>query len=232
MKKIGLIGGMSWESTERYYRAINEAVKTQLGGHHSARLLLESVNFQQIKDWQFGGDWPACANALADCARNLERGGADLLLICTNTMHKVADEVQAAVSIPLVHLADATARAIINDGVNTVAFLGTQFSMEQPFYIERLRQSFGLDVLIPNAPARARIHQVIYEELCLGKVTEGARHDYLATIEDLRLQGAQAVILGCTEIAMLIQPEHTSLPLYDTTEIHALEAVRLALESP
>ncbi|UTA47197.1 aspartate/glutamate racemase family protein [Simiduia sp. 21SJ11W-1] len=231
MKKIGLIGGMSWESTERYYRAINEDVKARLGAHHSARLVLESVDFQRIKDWQFDGNWAACGTHLAQCAQNLERAGADMVLICTNTMHKVADEVQAAIGIPLVHLADATARAVLADGISRVAFLGTRFAMEQPFYIERLASYYKLQVWVPELPARERIHQVIYDELCLGVINEQSREEFLKILAQASQAGAEAAILGCTEIAMLVGPQHTPMRLYDTTAIHAREAVRLALES-
>ncbi|MBB3167331.1 aspartate/glutamate racemase family protein [Simiduia aestuariiviva] len=230
MKKIGLIGGMSWESTERYYRALNTAVKAQLGQHHSARILLDSLDFQPIKDWQFNGNWQACAETLAASAKNLQRGGADMVLICTNTMHKVAAEVAAAVDIPLVHLADATARALVNDGHRTVGFLGTQFSMEDDFYVGRLREQFNLKVLLPNAQDRALVHRVIYDELCLGTIEDASRQAFVRIMGNLHDQGATAIVEGCTEIAMLVEPRHVHIPLYDTTDIHVREAVRLAID--
>lgn len=229
MKKIGLIGGMSWESTELYYREINEAVKHRLGGHHSAKLVLESVDFHRVMEMQHAGDWQGTAEVLIECAKNLELSGADFLLICTNTMHKVAPEVIAAVNIPLLHLADATAERIVADGYKTVGFLGTKFSMEDNFYVGRLKEKYGLDVITPNKADRALVHQIIYNELCLGKVDDNSRLEFLRIINDLALSGAQCVIEGCTEIVLLVNQSHTDIKLYDTTAIHADMAVNLAL---
>lgn len=229
MKKIGLIGGMSWESTELYYRAINLEVKKQLGGHHSACLVMESVDFQIIKDMQFSGDWDGTAEALSECARNLEQAGADFFLIGTNTMHKVAEQVQAAVDIPLLHLADATAERILKAKYKKVGFLGTKFSMEEDFYTGRLRDKYGLDVLTPNAADQELVHHVIYNELCLGKVQSASRAEYLRIMQSLKEQGAECIIEGCTEIVLLVDQNHTTIPLFDTTTIHAEEAVRFAL---
>ncbi len=229
MKTIGLLGGMSWESSLEYYRLINEGVKARLGGLHSARCLLWSFDFAEIEALQMAGDWDGAARAMAAAAQSLERGGAEGIVICTNTMHRLAPEVEAAVSIPLLHIADATARHILNDGCKTVGLLGTRFTMEQDFYRGRLESRFGLRVLTPDAPDRATIHEVIYQELCLGDVRENSRRAYLRIIDDLAGRGAEAVILGCTEITLLVQPEHTTVPLYDTTRLHALAAVEWAL---
>lgn len=229
MKKIGLIGGMSWESTELYYRKINEAVKQRLGGHHSAKLVLESVDFHGVMEMQHAGDWQGTADVLIDCAQNIERAGADFLLICTNTMHKVAPEVIAAVDIPLLHLADATAERIISDGLKKVGFLGTKFSMEDDFYIGRLKEQYGLDVITPSKTEREFVHNVIYQELCLGKVEDNSRVEFLKIMKSLTEQGAQGIIEGCTEIVLLVNQSHTNIKLYDTTAIHADMAVDLAL---
>jgi aspartate racemase len=229
LKTIGLLGGMSWESSLEYYRLINEGVKARLGGLHSARCLLWSFDFAEIEALQMAGDWDGAARAMAAAAQSLERGGAEGIVICTNTMHRLAPEVEAAVSIPLLHIADATARHILNDGRRIVGLLGTRFTMEQDFYRGRLESRFGLRVLTPDAPDRATIHEVIYQELCLGDVRENSRRAYLRIIDDLAGRGAEAVILGCTEITLLVQPEHTTVPLYDTTRLHALAAVEWAL---
>jgi aspartate racemase len=216
MKTIGLLGGMSWESTELYYRLINEETKRALGGLHSAPIAMVSVDFQAIEELQHRGD----------C--RVEAAGADFLLICTNTMHKVADEVQAAIGIPLLHLADATAARIREAGLETVGLLGTRFTMEQDFYKGRLERH-GLRVLVPGEDEREIVHRVIYDELCLGDVRASSRAQYLRIIEQLHAAGAQGVIEGCTEIVMLVRQEHTSVPLFDTTAIHAQEAVAEAL---
>jgi len=229
MKKIGLIGGMSWESTELYYRHINTEIKSLLGGHHSAELVLESVNFEVIKHLQHDGDWQAAAKILSRCAQNLENSGAAFILICTNTMHKVADAVAESVSIPVVHLADTTAKKIVEAGYSHVGFLGTKFSMEDDFYTGRLKEHFGLTVSIPNEADRNFVHQVIYDELCLGVVSEGSRSEYLRIMQGLSDAGAQCVIEGCTEIVMLVNQTHTHIPLFDTTMIHAQEAAKLAV---
>ena len=228
MKTIGLLGGMSWESSQSYYRLLNEGIKSRLGGLHSARVILYSVDFAEIEALQHQGDWESTANILAEAARSTEAAGADFLMIGTNTMHKVAPEIAEAIKIPLLHIADATAQALQNDGVSRVGLLGTRFTMEQAFYRSRLEQA-GIEVLVPNEAERNDIHRIIYEELCQGQVLPDSRDNYLATVDSLAHQGAQAVILGCTEIGLLVRPSDTSVPLYDTTEIHADAAVRLAL---
>lgn len=229
MKTIGMIGGMSWESTQTYYRLINQHVKQALGGLHSARVVLYSVDFAEIERLQHQGDWEATARILASAAQALQAAGADFLIICTNTMHKVADQVSSAVDIPLLHIADATAATLERDGITRVGLLGTRFTMEQAFYRERL-EAQGVEVLIPDDQARERVHRVIYEELCLGHIDADSRRDYHAIIAGLAARGAQGVILGCTEIGLLIQQADTSTPIYDTTELHAGEAVKVALE--
>lgn len=229
MKCIGLLGGMSWESTVSYYQALNRGVKARLGGLHSARVLLSSVDFAEIERLQHAGDWPATARLLAEAARNVQAGGADFLLIGTNTMHKVAPEIEAAIDIPLLHIADATAHQLLVDGVKKVGLLGTRFTMEQDFYKGRLQTRFGLEVLVPPEAQRERVHRIIYDELCLGQIREPSRAEYLTIIEGLAAAGAEAVILGCTEIALLVGEAKAAVPLYDTTAIHAEAAVTLAL---
>lgn len=229
MKCIGLLGGMSWESTVSYYQALNRGVRAQLGGLHSARVLLNSVDFAVIERLQHAGDWPATARLLAAEARKLQDGGADFLLIGTNTMHKVAPEIEAAIDIPLLHIADATATKLRADGITRVGLLGTRFTMEQDFYKGRLQERFGLAVLVPDEAGRERVHRIIYDELCLGEVRESSRAEYLAIIAGLAAAGAEAVILGCTEIALLVGDARAAVPLYDTTAIHAEAAVALAL---
>ncbi|ELS8947007.1 aspartate/glutamate racemase family protein [Vibrio fluvialis] len=229
MKTIGMIGGMSWESTLSYYKAINEGVKAALGGLNSAQICLYSVNFEPIEKLQREGKWDETAQLLAQAAKSVEAGGADFLLICTNTMHKVAPEIEAQISIPILHIADATAKQLQQDGIKRVGLLGTRFTMEQVFYKGRLQQQFGIDVLIPDAEQRQQVHRVIYEELCMGTIRPESRAQYVEIVEDLHRRGAQAVILGCTEIALLIQQHDTDVPLYDTTKIHAEQAVQLAL---
>ncbi|HHQ4709268.1 TPA: aspartate/glutamate racemase family protein [Aeromonas veronii] len=231
MKCIGLLGGMSWESTVSYYQALNRGVRAQLGGLHSARVLLNSVDFAAIERLQHAGDWPATARLLAAEARKLQDGGADFLLIGTNTMHKVAPEIEAAIDIPLLHIADATAAKLQADGITRVGLLGTRFTMEQDFYKGRLQERFGLAVLVPDEAGRERVHRIIYDELCLGEICESSRAEYLAIIEGLAAAGAEAVILGCTEIALLVGDARAAAPLYDTTAIHAEAAVALALAS-
>ncbi|MCE7587934.1 aspartate/glutamate racemase family protein [Vibrio fluvialis] len=230
MKTIGMIGGMSWESTLSYYKAINEGVKAALGGLNSAQICLYSVNFEPIEKLQHEGKWDETAQLLAQAAKSVEAGGADFLLICTNTMHKVAPEIEAQISIPILHIADATAKQLQQDGIERVGLLGTRFTMEQEFYKGRLQQQFGIDVLIPDAEQRQQVHRVIYEELCLGTIRPESRAQYVEIVEDLHRRGAQAVILGCTEIALLIQQHDTDVPLYDTTKIHAEQAVQLAFK--
>ncbi|HHQ4748782.1 TPA: aspartate/glutamate racemase family protein [Aeromonas veronii] len=229
MKCIGLLGGMSWESTVSYYQALNRGVRAKLGGLHSARVLLNSVDFAVIERLQHAGDWPATARLLAAEARKLQDGGADFLLIGTNTMHKVAPEIEAAIDIPLLHIADATAAKLQADGITRVGLLGTRFTMEQDFYKGRLQEKFGLDVLVPDEAGRERVHRIIYDELCLGEIRESSRAEYLAIIAGLAAAGAEAVILGCTEIALLVGDARAAVPLYDTTAIHAEAAVARAL---
>ncbi|QWL64061.1 aspartate/glutamate racemase family protein [Aeromonas jandaei] len=231
MKCIGLLGGMSWESTVSYYQALNRGVRAKLGGLHSARVLLNSVDFAEIERLQHAGDWPATARLLAAEARKLQDGGADFLLIGTNTMHKVAPEIEAAIDIPLLHIADATARRLQADGIQRVGLLGTRFTMEQDFYKGRLQTHFGLEVLVPAEAERERVHRIIYDELCLGEIRDASRAEYLAIIAGLAAAGAEAVILGCTEIALLVGEAQAAVPLYDTTAIHAEAAVTQALTS-
>ena len=230
MKTIGLIGGMSWESTVPYYRQINEAVKAQLGGLHSARVVLYSVDFHDIEVLQRAGDWEGAGQILVDAAKSLEAAGADFLVVCTNTMHKVAPAIEASVSIPLLHIADATAAAISSAGHSVVGLLGTRFTMEQAFYRDRLSERHGLQVVVPDAEDRAIIHRIIYEELCLGVVRAESRLEYRRIMNELARQGAQAIILGCTEITLLVGAEDSALPLFDTTAIHARAAAGRALE--
>jgi len=229
MKTIGLIGGMSWESTVPYYQQINETVKQQLGGLHSAKIILYSVDFHEIERLQLDGDWQTAGAILANVARALERAGADFLVLCTNTMHKVASEIEAAVHIPLFHISDPTAQEITQAGFSTVGLLGTRFTMEQDFYKERLRARHGLQVIIPTLEDRNVVHRIIYEELCLGKVNEDSRAEYRRVMTQLVEQGAQAIILGCTEISLLVGPLDSSVPLFDTTAIHAHHAALRAL---
>ena len=230
MKTIGLLGGMSWESTEHYYRLINEATREALGGLHSAPIAMVSVDFQELEEMQHAGNWEAIARILAGKAVQVEAAGAELLLICTNTMHLVADEISAAVGIPLLHIADATASVAKEAGVKSVGLLGTKFTMEKDFYRGRLSQH-GLDVLVPSQADRDIVHRVIYEELCLGQVRDDSRAEYLRIIDDLCQRGAEAVIEGCTEIGLLVKQEHTDVPLFDTTTIHARQAVVEALHT-
>ncbi len=229
MKTIGLLGGMSWESTELYYRLINEGVKAKLGGLHSAKIAMVSVDFQEIETMQHAGDWEGAGRVLAQSAQQIEAAGADFLLICTNTMHKVAPQVEAAIKIPLLHLADATAERIKAAGHQTIGLLGTAFTMEQDFYKGRLVDKHGLDVLVPNEADRAIVHRIIYEELVLGIIKEESRREYLRIMGKLRSGGAEAIIEGCTEIVLLVQQHHTDIPLFDTTTIHAEEAVKRAI---
>ncbi|MDP6038983.1 MAG: aspartate/glutamate racemase family protein [Candidatus Latescibacteria bacterium] len=229
MKTIGLIGGMSWESSVTYYRLINEGVKARLGGLHSAQLCLFSVDFEEIERLQHEGEWDRAAVIVTDAAKRVEAAGADFLLLCTNTMHKVAGQIEAGISIPLLHIVDATAKRIQGQGLSKVGLLGTKFTMEDAFYKGRLCEQHGIDVLIPDADARDFVHKVIYDELCLGKIEEDSRKEFVQIIEKLGEEGAEAVILGCTEIALLVGREHTPVLLFDTTEIHAEEAVEMAL---
>jgi aspartate racemase len=229
MKTIGLLGGMSWESTVDYYRMINQGVKQALGGLNSAKIVLYSVNFESIEKMQRAGDWHGAASLLIDAAKNIQVAGADCLLICTNTMHKVAPQVEAAIDIPLLHIADATAMVLVHEKIRTVGLLGTAFTMEQDFYKGRLIEQFGLSVLTPSEDNRRVIHNIIYEELCLGCCLPSSQSKYLQIVDELAEQGAQAVILGCTEIGMLIKQSNTNIKLLDTTQIHAQKAVEFAL---
>jgi len=229
VKVIGLIGGMSWESTVPYYRIVNETVKQRLGGLHSARVVLYSVDFDEIERLQHSDQWTVAGERLAYVARAVERAGADCVVLCTNTMHKVVPQIEAAVRIPLLHIADATAAEIKSAKVSTVGLLGTRFTMEQDFYKDRLQRDHGLRVVIPNADDRAIVHRVIYEELCLGNVVDASRGEYRRVMDDLVRQGAQAIILGCTEITLLVQPSDSAVPLFDTTSIHARKAAEWAL---
>lgn len=230
MKTIGLIGGMSWESSLEYYRIINQAVKARLGGLHSARCLLLSVDFTEIEALQRRGDWEEAARLLADAGISLQRGGADFLVLCTNTMHRVAEAIQAAVHIPLLHIADATAARVVAAGIRTVGLLGTRFTMEEDFYTGRLRQQCGLQVILPDAPGRHIVHRVIYEELVIGEIRQASRVQFTEIIQAMAAQGAEGVILGCTEIGLLVQAEDSPVPLFDTTRIHAEAAVDFALQ--
>lgn len=229
MKRIGLLGGMSWESSAQYYRLINELVHERLGGLHSADCLLRSVDFAAIERLQHEGDWAQAADELAGAARGLVAGGAELIVLCTNTMHKVADAIVEAVEVPFVHIADATAVAIKAQGLSRVGLLATAYTMEQDFYLGRLRERHGLEVLVPGERDRRLVHDVIYDELCLGVVSEHSRAEYRRVMRDLVGAGAQGVVLGCTEIGLLVGPDDASVPVFDTTRLHAERAVDLAL---
>lgn len=231
-KVIGLIGGMSWESSAEYYRIVNERVRDRLGGLHSARCLMWSFDFAEIEALQHAGRWDDATALMIDAARRLERGGADFVVICTNTMHRMADQVQAAIGLPLLHIADPTAERIRAAGLRRVGLLGTAFTMEQDFYKGRLVRKHGLEVLVPDDADRATVHRVIYDELVQGRVEEASRQAYRGVIARLVERGAEAVILGCTEIMLLVGPEDSPVPLYDTTAIHAEAAVELALSIP
>lgn len=229
MKTIGLIGGMSWESTVTYYQILNETVKQQLGGLHSAKILLYSVDFAQIEEFQARGQWEESAEVLARAAENLEKAGADFLLICTNTMHKVAPQVRQRISIPLLHIAEATAEALKEAGITKVGLLGTKYTMTQDFYKAKIQEA-GIGVVIPDAAGVELVNRVIYEELCLGIVREESRKQFSAVIETLKERGAQGVILGCTEIGLLVSQADSVLPVFDTTYIHAEKAAMYALK--
>ena len=231
MKTIGLLGGMSWESSAQYYRIINQSIKQALGGLHSAQCLLYSVDFAEIETLQMRGAWSEAAKLLSDAAQRLERGGADFVVLCTNTMHKVAPEIQAAIQIPLMHIADPTAEAVQRRGIRTIGLLGTRFTMEQAFYKGRLTQQHGLHVLVPSADDQAIVHRIIYDELCLGQMLTESRHAYQAIMERLVSAGAEGIILGCTEISLLVKAEDSRVPLFDTTELHAQAAVEYAIHN-
>ena len=229
MKTIGLIGGMSWESSAEYYRIINEEVKAKLGGLHSAEILMYSVDFEEIEKLQHAGKWEELTQVMIRAAQRLEKGGAEFVLICTNTMHKMAEEVQSNISIPLVHIADATAQQIKEKGLKKIGLLGTNFTMEEDFYKGRLTDKHGLDIIVPDAEDRQTVHDIIYQELCLGNINDSSREKYKTIIAKLIAKGAEAVILGCTEIPLLVQPEDVDTILLDTTRIHAESAVIHAL---
>jgi len=230
MKTIGLLGGMSWESTASYYAALNEGVNDLLGGLHSAKIVLHSVDFDEIEKLQHAGDWDKTGEILAQAARGVQSAGADCLLICTNTMHKVAETVEGAIDIPLIHIADATAAVLKEDGIKRVGLLGTKFTMEQDFYKGRLHDKFGLDVVVPDDTQQKWVHDVIYNELCQGVIQEDSRELYLNVMDELIDEGVEAIILGCTEIALLVEQDHTDVRLYDTTQIHADAALEFALK--
>ncbi|MHA4867285.1 aspartate/glutamate racemase family protein [Duganella sp. PWIR1] len=229
MKTIGLIGGMSWESTVPYYRQVNETIKEELGGLHSAKVVLVSVDFHEVERLQHAGDWDAAGVMMADAARALQAAGADFVVLCTNTMHKVAPAIEAAVRIPLFHIADPTATEIKRAGLRKIGLLGTRFTMEQAFYKDRLRELHGLDVIVPEQADRDTVHRIIYDELCLGRIVDGSREEYRRIIAGLVEQGAQAIILGCTEISLLVNQQDSAVPLFDTTAIHARSAALWAL---
>ncbi|WP_444891093.1 aspartate/glutamate racemase family protein [Microbulbifer sp. DLAB2-AA] len=231
VRKVGLIGGMSWESTQLYYRLINQGVNRCLGGLHSAEIILYSVDFYKVEKLQRSGNWDEAGYLLAQAAKALEAAGADCILICTNTMHKVADQVTASVGIPLLHIADAVAEVLLRDKVNKVGLLGTAFTMEQDFYRKYLQEKYGINLIVPTAADREIVHRVIYEELCKGKVEVASKQQYLRIIHSLSAQGADGVILGCTEIGMLVSQEDVTIPLLDTTQIHANKAVEFSLNA-
>ena len=229
MKRIGLLGGMSWESSSEYYRLVNEATRARLGGLHSADCLLRSVDFTDIEALQREGRWDEAGARLAAEAAGLAAAGAELLVLCTNTMHKVADAVTDAVDVPFVHIADTTAEAVLARGLHTVGLLATAYTMEQDFYVGRLRDRHGLEVLVPDEADRQIVHRVIYEELCVGVIADGSRDQYRRIMAGLAERGAEAILLGCTEIDLLVGPEDSPVPVFDTTRLHAERAVDLAL---
>ena len=229
MKTIGLIGGLSWESSVEYYRIINQETQRRLGGLHSADCVMVSFDFAEIESLQAAGEWDAATQCMVAAAEKLARAGADCIVICSNTMHRMAADIEAAVDLPLIHIADATARPILEASIKTVGLLGTRFTMEQNFYRGRMIEKFGLEVLIPDAAGRDIVHRIIYDELVRGEIKAESRQLYQTVIADLKAKGAEAVILGCTEIGLLIKPEDSPLPSYDTTVLHALAAVDWAL---
>jgi len=230
MKTIGMIGGMSWESSLEYYRIMNQAVKEKLGGFHSAPCILYSVDFDDVEKLQHQGDWKSLTRLMIEAAQRVKKAGADFLVICTNTMHKMADEVQRAIQIPLLHIADVTAEAVKTNGQSRVGLLGTKFTMEQDFYKGRLQEIHGIDVLIPEDKERQVIHDILYNELCLGEIKELSKGKFQSIIQNLVQRGAQGVILGCTEIPLIVSQEDYEIPLYDTTALHAKAAVDFALQ--
>ena len=229
MKTIGLIGGMSWESTSEYYRIINEEIKERLGGLHSAKCLINSVDFEEIERCQSSGDWDGAGEILGNAAYSLQKGGADFIIICTNTMHKVVEKIKEKIDIPVLHIADATAKEIKRKDIQKVGLLGTKYTMEQDFYKSRIEEH-DIKVIVPSGINREKLNELIYTELCLGKIVVQSREYYKRVIEELVQEGAQGIILGCTEIGLLIKQENVSVPIFDTTHIHAIEAVKVALD--
>ncbi|CQJ65376.1 resistance protein [Yersinia intermedia] len=229
MKILGLIGGMSWESTIPYYRMINQQVKEQLGGLHSAKIILYSVDFHEIEQLQAKGDWETAAQLLSDAAVSLKNAGADVIVVCTNTMHKVADDIEAASGLSLLHIADATAAQIKQQGINKIGLLGTRYTMEQDFYRGRLTEKHGIEVITPDSIDRESVNRIIYEELCLGVISETSRQEYRRIMGKLEQQGVQGIIFGCTEITLLVNAQDASVPVFDTTAIHACAAAEYAL---
>lgn len=229
MKTIGLIGGMSWESTSEYYRIINEEIKERLGGLHSAKCLINSVDFEEIERCQSSGDWDGAGEILGNAAYSLQKGGADFIIICTNTMHKVVGKIKAKIDIPVLHIADATAKEIKRKDIQKVGLLGTKYTMEQDFYKSRIEEH-DIKIIVPSGTNREKVNEVIYTELCLGKIVVQSREYYKRVIEELVQEGAQGIILGCTEIGLLIKQENVSVPIFDTNHIHAIEAVKVALD--
>ena len=230
MKTMGLIGGMSWESSLEYYRIINETTKARLGGFHSAKCILYSVDFDEVEKLQHQGDWAKLTGLMTDVAQRLESAGADFVIICTNTMHKMADEVQGAIRIPVLHIVDVTAEAIKAKGQQRVGLLGTKFTMEQDFYKGRLWDKHGLEVLIPSEDERQAVHDILYTELCMGEIKNLSKEKFRSVIQNLVDRGAQGVILGCTEIPLIVSQDDYTIPVYDTTTLHAQAAVDLALQ--
>ncbi|WP_186379319.1 aspartate/glutamate racemase family protein [Yersinia massiliensis] len=230
MKILGLIGGMSWESTIPYYRMINQQVKEQLGGLHSAKIVLYSVDFHEIEQLQAKGDWQTAAQVLSDAAVSLKRAGAEVVVVCTNTMHKVADDIEAASGLPLLHIADTTAAQIKHQGIRKIGLLGTRYTMEQDFYRGRLTEKHDIEVITPDSADREIINRIIYEELCLGVINEHSRQEYRRIIKTLEQKGAQGIIFGCTEITLLVNAQDATVPVFDTTAIHAKAAAEYALE--
>jgi len=230
MKTIGLIGGMSWESSAEYYRILNEMVRERLGGHHSAKIVLHSFDFAELERYQHEGNWEDAGRILVETAGRLEQGGAEIILICANTMHKLYGEVQEAVRVPVLHIVDAVAEAIKDRELSTVGLLGTRFTMEDEFYRKRLRDIHGIETIVPDQEDRERVHRIIYDELCHGVLKEGSKQEYLRIIQNIGGRGGEGVILGCTEIPLLVKQDDSSMPLFDTTMIHAQAALELALQ--
>lgn len=230
MKTIGLLGGMSWESTLIYYQLLNQLIKAKFGGLHSAKIILHSVNFHEIEQMMRIDDWDGIGNHLATAAKGLETAGADMILLCTNTIHKIAPKIEAAISIPFLHIADATAHEIKRSRLDTVGLLGTKFTMEEPFLIDRFRRN-GIDILTPNPDHRETVHRVIFNELCLGKITMEAKKAYMGIIQELEGRGAQGIILGCTEIGSLISQTDSPIPLFDTTVLHVNQAIEFMIDN-